>query len=47
MSRTFVVVVVAVLLGSGCVGAAEPIDCIVMAGLLGLRTLAERVASVR
>jgi hypothetical protein len=47
MSRTFVFVSVAVLLGSGCAGAAEPIDCIVMAGLLGLRTIAERVVNSR
>jgi hypothetical protein len=38
----FFVIVCAVLLGSSCVGAAEPIDCVVMAGLIGLRTLAER-----
>jgi hypothetical protein len=43
----FFVVTIAVLLGTGCAGAAEPIDCVVMAGLLGLRTIAERVVSYR
>jgi hypothetical protein len=47
MGRFFVVAVAAVLLGTGCAGAAEPVDCVVMAGLLGLRTLAERVSSYR
>lgn len=46
MSNIFVMAI-AVLLGTGCVGAAEPIDCVVMAGLLGLRTIAERVVSYR
>lgn len=44
---TFFVVAVAVLMGTGCAGAAEPIDCLVMAGLLGLRTISERAVSYR
>jgi hypothetical protein len=47
MGRFFVVAAAAMLLGTSCAGAAEPLDCVVMAGLLGLRTLAERVVNYR
>ena len=42
-----IVAAMAVLVGTGCAAAAEPIDMAVMAALLALRTVSERAVDYR